>query len=44
LGIHVNWLECYNILAVIVSIICILAIGIAFSMLQQKRHIHFAVK
>ncbi|MDR2680644.1 MAG: DUF5690 family protein [Tannerella sp.] len=44
LDIRVNWLEYYNILALTVSVICILSAGIVFSMLQQKRQIRFAVK
>ncbi|MDR1523707.1 MAG: DUF5690 family protein [Tannerella sp.] len=44
LDIHVNWLEYYNILAVTVGVICILSVGIVFSMLQQKRHVNLAIK
>jgi MFS family permease len=35
--IRINWLEYYNMLGIIISVICILSIGIVFVMLQQKR-------
>jgi MFS family permease len=37
LDVRINWLEYYNILSVIISIVCMFSIGVVFSVLQQKR-------
>ena len=42
--VHVNWFEYYNLLAVTVGVICILSVGIVFSMLQQKRRVSIVIK
>jgi MFS family permease len=42
-NVHINWLEYYNMLGIFVGIICMLSIGIVFSMLQQKKQISLAI-
>jgi uncharacterized membrane protein YwzB len=37
LNIRINWFEYYNGLGVAVGVICMLSVGIVFSMLQQKQ-------
>ncbi|MDR1938374.1 MAG: DUF5690 family protein [Tannerellaceae bacterium] len=43
LNVHINWLEYYNTLGIIVGIICMLSTGIVFSMLQQKIRMDLAI-
>jgi MFS family permease len=44
LGVRVDWLEYYGLLAIIISIVGILFTGIVLSMLQRKRHLRYAIK
>jgi MFS family permease len=43
LNIHINWFEYYNRLGIIIGVICMLAVGIVFSILQQKQSISIAI-
>jgi MFS family permease len=43
LNIHINWLEYYNRLGIIVGLTCMLSVGTVFSMLQQKQRINMAI-